>query len=206
MALDPIVLCLNRAGEPTAHRIAQALGAPVHGRETRVDQADVFFANALDHIRTLFAAGTPVIGVCASGILIRAVAPLLVDKSIDPPLLSVSDDGAIVIPLLGGHRGANRLAATIGDAIGATAAVTTAGDVALGVALDAPPVGYRLANPEDAKTAMAALLSGDGATCLGAPLFDLPKGTAATIEVTEKPAETGPERLVYHPQTFALGV
>ena len=206
MALDPIVLCLNRAGEPTAHLIAQALGAPVHGRETRVDQADVFFANALDHIRTLFAAGTPVIGVCASGILIRAVAPLLVDKSIDPPLLSVSDDGAIVIPLLGGHRGANRLAATIGDAIGATAAVTTAGDVALGVALDAPPVGYRLANPEDAKTAMAALLSGDGATCLGAPLFDLPKGTAATIEVTEKPAETGPERLVYHPQTFALGV
>lgn len=206
MALDPIVMCLNRAGEPTAHRIAKALGCPVHGRETRVESADVFFDNALDHVRTLFASGTPIIGVCASGILIRAVAPLLADKTTEPPVLSVSDDGAIVIPLLGGHRGANRLATTIADAIGATAAVTTAGDVALGVALDEPPLGYRLANPEDAKTAMAALLSGDGATCLGAPLFDLPKGSAATIEVTEKKSETGPTRLVYHPQTYALGV
>ena len=28
----------------------------------------------------------------------------------EPPVISVSDDGAVVVPLLGGHRGANRLA------------------------------------------------------------------------------------------------
>jgi len=72
MAVTPVVLCLNRAGEATAHRVAKLLGAAVHGREDRVDAADVLFANALDHTRMLFQAGTPVIGVCASGILIRA--------------------------------------------------------------------------------------------------------------------------------------
>ncbi|RLJ41118.1 cobalt-precorrin 5A hydrolase/precorrin-3B C17-methyltransferase [Litoreibacter meonggei] len=205
MAVKPVILCLNRAGEATAQRIAKLLDAPVHGRETRVDQADVFFANALDHTRMLFQAGTPVIGVCASGILIRAVAPVLADKTKEPPVLSVSDDGAVVVPLLGGHRGANRLAAQIAEALDAIAAVTTAGDVALGVALDEPPAGYRLANPENAKEVMAKLLSGAGATIEGnAPwLADLPKGDAVTIACTTAPATAD---LVFHPQQATLGV
>ena len=124
MAVKPIVLALSRSGEATAHRVAAVLGAQVHGREGRVDQADAFFANALDHARDLFAAGIPVVGVCASGILIRAVAPLLADKTVEPPVISVSDDGAVVVPLLGGHRGANRLAGEIADALGAVAAAS----------------------------------------------------------------------------------
>lgn len=205
MAVKPVVLCLNRAGEATAHRIAKLLDAPVHGREDRVDQADVFFANALDHTRLLFQAGTPVVGVCASGILIRAVAPVLADKTTEPPVLSVSDDGAVIVPLLGGHRGANRMAALIAKAMDATAAVTTAGDVALGVALDEPPLGYRLANPENAKDVMAKLLSGAGATVTGnAPwLADLAKGDAVTIACSTAPATTD---LVFHPQQVTLGV
>ena len=147
MALKPVVLALSRSGEPVAHRVAAVLGAQVHGREGRVDQADAYFPNALDHARDLFAAGVPIVGVCASGILIRAVAPLLADKRREPAVISVSDDGSVVVPLLGGHRGANRLAAQIAEAMGAVSAVTTAGDVAMGVALDVPPPGFRLQNP-----------------------------------------------------------
>jgi len=161
---DPVVLCLSRSGEPTAHRIADALGVEVHGREGRVDRADAFFPNALEHARSLFAARTPVIGVCAAGILIRAVAPLLNDKRAEPPVVAVPDDGSTVVPLLGGHRGANRLAKQIADVLEGHAAVTTAGDVALGIALDEPPAGWRVVNPEDAKPVMAALLSGQSAT------------------------------------------
>lgn len=40
MAVTPVVLVLSRSGEPVAHRVAAALGASVHGREGRVDQAD----------------------------------------------------------------------------------------------------------------------------------------------------------------------
>ena len=207
MAVKPVVLALSRSGEATAHRVAGLIGADVHGREGRVDQAAAFFPNALDHARDLFAAGVPVVGVCASGILIRAVAPLLADKTTEPPVVSVSDDGAVVVPLLGGHRGANRLAAEIAEGLGATAAVTTAGDVAMGVALDAPPAGYRLANPEDAKAAMANMLSGSGVRVTGDNIFDV-DDTGGTVElvVSETPMQGGDERLVYHPQRFALGV
>ena len=208
MALKPIVLALSKSGEPVAHRIAAALNCPVHGRDGRVEKADVFFANALDHARTLFAAKHAIIGVCASGILIRGVAPLLADKTAEPPVISVSDDGAIVVPLLGGHRGANRLSKQVAEALQATAAVTTAGDVALGVALDAPPAGYRLANPENAKSVMAALLNGATARIEGQPIFDLPHDPDGDVRlvVSEAPVEADTNTLVYHPQRYALGV
>ena len=209
MAVEPVVLALSRSGEPVAHRIAALLGCSVHGREGRVDKADAFFANALDHARDLFAAGVPIIGVCASGILIRGVAPMLSDKRSEPPVVSVSDDGAVVVPLLGGHRGANRLAQRIAEGLGATAAVTTAGDVALGVALDEPPAGWRMKNPEDAKGAMAALLSGAGATVTGDRadwLTDLPKGDGVTLTCTMAPAETGDTALHFAPLRVTLGV
>ena len=67
MAVTPVVLALSRSGETVARRVADALDAPLHGREGRVERADAFFADALEHARDLFAAGTPVIGVCASG-------------------------------------------------------------------------------------------------------------------------------------------
>ena len=208
MAVTPVVVALSRSGEGVAHRVAGLLGAKVHGREGRVDVADAWFPNALEHVRTLFAAGTPVVGVCAAGILIRAVAPMLADKTVEPPVVAVSDDGSVVVPLLGGHRGANRLAAEISGALGAVAAVTTAGDVALGVALDEPPAGWRLANPGDAKPVMAAMLSGGGVTVSGdAPwLADLPAGDALRITAGVAPAIGGADHLVFHPARVVLGV
>ncbi|MCA1777158.1 MAG: cobalamin biosynthesis protein, partial [Loktanella sp.] len=209
MALKPVVLALSRAGEATARRVATLLEADLHGRAGRVDDADAYFPNALDHARDLFAAGRPIVGVCAAGILIRAIAPLLADKRDEPPVLAVSDDGAVVVPLLGGHRGANKLAARIASELGATAAVTTAGDVALGVALDEPPAGYALVNRDDAKEAMATLLSGGGATVTGeAPwLADLPTGDGLRISVTAAPLDDlGGSHLQFAPQSYTLGV
>ena len=207
MAVKPVVLALSRSGEGVAHRVAALLGAQVHGREGRVEKSDAYFPNALDHARDLFAAGVPVVGVCASGILIRAVAPLLADKTNEPPVVSVSDDGGIVVPLLGGHRGANRLASEIAAGLEAVSAVTTAGDVAMGVALDEPPLGYRLANPADAKGAMAAMLSGAGVSVSGENIFGIEDmGGAVELCVSEAPVDGNEARLVYHPQRFALGV
>lgn len=208
MAVKPVVLALSRSGEPTAHKIAKAIGAAVHGRKDRVDHADAFFPNALDHARDLFASGTPIIGVCASGILIRAVAPLLADKHTEPAVVSVSDDGAIVVPLLGGHHGANRLAKTIADVLSGTAAVTTAGDVAMGVALDEPPQGYRLSNPQDAKPVMMALLNGAAATVSGDAIFEIENDPTGSIKLTctTEPVTGSDTHLVYHPQCFALGL
>ncbi|MEJ6500691.1 MAG: precorrin-3B C(17)-methyltransferase [Rhodobacterales bacterium] len=219
MALDPVVICLSRSGEPVAHQVAAALGCAVHGREGRVDRADAFFANALDHVRTLFAAGVPIVGVCAAGILIRAVAPLLADKRNEPPVVAVPDDGSVVVPLLGGHRGANRLARQIAEVLGAKAAVTTAGDVALGVALDEPPAGWVLENLQNAKAAMMAMLNGTPAHVDGDEAFkagwldDLPAADPladgdvvdliCTMQPWPAPRDT---TLIYRPQRAVLGV
>lgn len=205
--VDPVVVCLSRSGEATAWRVAEILGAAVHGRIERVDRAHAYFENALHHVRMLFASGTPVIGVCAAGILVRAVAPVLSDKTKEPPVVCVPDDGSTVIPLLGGHRGANRLARRIAKGLEAHAAVTTAGDVAMGVALDEPPLGYRLSNPEDAKAAMAQLLAGDGVAVTGENIFDIEEtGGAVNLCVTESTAVGSAQNLFYHPQKFALGL
>ncbi|MCA0042344.1 precorrin-3B C(17)-methyltransferase [Celeribacter litoreus] len=212
MALTPVVIALNASGEKTAAKIAAGLGAQLHGREGRTS-AEITFANALDHTRTLFAAGVPVIGVCASGILIRAVAPLLNDKKAEPPVISVSDDGSVVVPLLGGHRGANKLSAQIADLLDAKAAITTAGDVSMGVALDEPPVGWALGTPDNAKAAMAAILANGGATVSGEEagratwLAEVP--TAEGVEIICTTKDVTPEAettLVYHPQRYVLGV
>jgi cobalt-precorrin 5A hydrolase/precorrin-3B C17-methyltransferase len=219
--LTPVVICLSRSGEATARRIADILGAAVHGREGRVDDADALFANALEHIRSLFAARIPIVGVCAAGILVRAVAPLLADKRAEPPVVAVAEDGSVAVPLLGGHHGANRLARQIAESLESHAAVTTAGDIAMGVALDEPPAGWRLANPEDAKPVMAALLGGASPVIEGDAewLSSLPlspalrhqggggaSGATVKLTATTEPVSGSPSHLVFHPQQYALGI
>ena len=208
MALKPVVLCLSQSGYKIARKIADILGSQIHGREGRVVDVDATFENALDHIRVLFSSGTPIVGVCAAGILVRGVAPMLVDKLNEPPVVAVPDDGSTVIPLLGGHRGANRLARQIADGLEAHASITTAGDIAMGVALDEPPLGYRLQNFKDAKPVMASLLNGSSVRILGENIFDIHSSSAAeiTLAVSETPMVGDEMTLVYHPQKYALGL
>jgi cobalt-precorrin 5A hydrolase/precorrin-3B C17-methyltransferase len=207
----PAIIALTQAGLACARRIQAALpGAEVHGLSTRTDGADVSFADTMAHLRELFSAGRPIIGVCAAGILIRAVAPLLVDKQAEPPVLAVAEDGSSVVPLLGGHHGANALARDIAAALGDRAAVTTAGDLRFGLALDAPPAGWRVANPAAAKGVMADMLagkpvklsveSGDAGWLANAGFKD---AGGTEVVVTHRALE-GP--LVLHPPVLALGV
>ena len=157
------VVALTASGGALARRIAAALGdADVHGLRERVADADEYFSETAPRLRALFEAGRPVVGICAAGILVRALAPILVDKRVEPPVIAVSDDGAFAVPLLGGHRGGVELAGRIAQAIGAAAAVTTAGDRRFRIALDRPPEGWTLANPHHCKPFVAALLEGAG--------------------------------------------
>ncbi|MEL6478351.1 MAG: precorrin-3B C(17)-methyltransferase [Pseudomonadota bacterium] len=184
MKHTPTVIALSESGAATARRIAVALGAPLHGRQDRVAAEDAHFPDALDHIRDLFAAGIPVVGVCAAGILIRAVAPLLSDKRIEPPVVAVAEDGSAAIPLLGGHHGANRLAREIAEILNGTAQVTTAGDLTLGLSLDEPPPGWGMQIWAGSVKGLAAgLLSGAERQVMGAGPFaeDLARKLGVTL-------------------------
>ena len=207
------LVALTAAGAATAERLRAALpGAHLHGRQGRVEAADIHFDDALAELRRLFEADQAIVAFCAAGIVVRALGPLLQDKSAEPPVIAVAEDGSAVVPLLGGHRGANDLATTIAEALGVAPAITTAGDRRWGVALDAPPPGWRLANPSDYKKFSASLLAGSQVRLEGQADWlaetTLPFAEAAplTLTVTERALEGSAERLVYHPPVLVLGV
>ena len=215
MEVSPRVaaLALTARGGRLARRVAGALGdAEVHGLRGRVSEADRFFDDTAGHLRAIFEAGRPIAGVCAAGILVRALAPALGDKRREPPVVAVSEDGAFAVPLLGAHRGGVELARRIAAAVGAEVAVTSAGDRRFGVALDAPPVGWTLANPEHYKSFVAALLHGarvrvpDGIPWLAKS--DLPWDDAGelAIRVDDRTVAGSPRTLVYRPRRLALGI
>jgi cobalt-precorrin 5A hydrolase/precorrin-3B C17-methyltransferase len=200
MVSVPAIVWLTPSGQRLAETLARGLeGEAVHAGS---DLAAI--------LRALFGAGRPIVALCASGILIRILAPLIADKLTEPPVIAVAEDGSVAVPLLGGHRGANALARRIAGLTGAVAAVTTASDLRLGVALDEPPPGYELANPEHAKPFAARLIAGDPVRIDGpAPwLAALKQSPAAclAITVTTGEAQGAPDRLVYHARRLALGV
>jgi cobalt-precorrin 5A hydrolase/precorrin-3B C17-methyltransferase len=68
--------------------------------------------------------------------VIRLLAPHLGRTRREPPVIAVAEDGSAVVPLLGGHHGANDLAREIASVVDGFAAITTAGDLKFGIALD----------------------------------------------------------------------
>src|SRR5215469_5082830 len=157
----PAVVVLGASGAALGRRVRDLLpGGELHGPRSVPTDWDIAYDRVVPHLQALFSAGRPIVGLCASGILIRALAPLLDDKHAEPPVVALAEDGSVAVPLLGGHHGANRMARSLADALGGVAAVTTAGDLRLGLALDELPPGWHIANSERVKPIAAALLAG----------------------------------------------
>ncbi|MBD1824656.1 precorrin-3B C(17)-methyltransferase [Cyanobacteria bacterium FACHB-DQ100] len=155
------VIVLSQASIPIARQIVNTFpNATLYGLEHRTHGADRAFTQFGETVRELFSQGTAIVGICAAGILIRTVAPLLNNKWQEPPVLAIAEDGSAVVPLLGGLQGVNDLARQIAAIFEVAPAITTSGDIRFRTALLAPPKEYRLLNPDDAKTFLADLLAG----------------------------------------------
>lgn len=111
-----------------------------------------------------FAQGAGLVFVGATGIAVRAIAPLVRDKMSDPAVVSVDERGGFVVPLLSGHvGGANDLARAIARITGGQAVISTATDVNGTFAVDAwaQEQGLVIVERQLAKEVSARLLAGD---------------------------------------------
>jgi len=93
-------------------------GARLYGPRAHSGDWDESYDRASTRIGELFEGGRPIVGICASGILIRSVAPLLASKEREPPVVAIAEDGSVAVPLIGGHHGANAIARAVADATG----------------------------------------------------------------------------------------
>ncbi len=212
-ARETAIVILGEGSLATARRIQSALpGACIFGLAGRTTGVDIPYSDFGEKLRELFLDDVPIVALCAAGIVIRTLAPLLQNKRAEPPVLAVAEDGSAVVPLLGGLRGVNAIAQKIGAALGAVPAITTTGEVRFGATLEAPPAGYELRNPADSKRFMSDLLAGNAVVLSGnAPwLADthLPFANEGplSIRVTSEDHEPRARELVFHPRSLAIGL
>ncbi|BAY11821.1 precorrin-3B C(17)-methyltransferase [Calothrix sp. NIES-2098] len=209
----PAVVVLGQNSVTVARKIISVLpGATLYGLAGRTSEVDVSFSNFGETLRELFAEGRPLIGICAAGILIRTLAPLISDKRQEPPVVAVAEDGSAVVPLLGGLSGVNDLARRIAEVFDVKAAITTTGDIRFRTALLSPPPGYHLANPDDAKTFISDLLAGaqvklEGtAPWLSNSQLPIDANGNLTIKISDRLSHPTANCLVYHPATIAIAI
>lgn len=144
------VISLSEAGAGAAEILRKGLPeADVYLHETvRRDAArdgikaraikEARFASLLDLTRRLFRRYRGLVYIAPCGAVVRALAPNVRDKRKDPAVVVVDAGGRFAVSLLSGHEGgANELAVTAANLLGAEPVVTTASeslkDVIVGV-------------------------------------------------------------------------
>ncbi|MGH8379687.1 precorrin-3B C(17)-methyltransferase [Pseudomonas sp.] len=158
----PAIVILGKGSLATARKIQQLYpDALIHGLAGRVEEVDCSYQEFGATLRQLYQQDTPIIALCAAGIVIRTLATLLLEKGVEPPVLAVAEDGSAVVPLLGGLGGVNVMAREIAAGLGVAAAITTSGELRFGTCLLNPPSGYALADLELGKRFVSDLLAGE---------------------------------------------
>ncbi len=196
------VVAITRRGVETALKIKEALDtagfnstvyAPKKYNQNGVLHLDKKLA---DFIKDTYNTVDALVAVMATGIIIRAVAPLLESKLTDPAVVGVDATGKFTISLLSGHYGgANELAKIIAKSIGATAVITTASDVTGKQSVDelARTLHLTIQNPESLVAVNAAIVNGDRLVIVLTGDVKIPTNAVSGYET--KKAENGEQAL-----------
>lgn len=115
---------------PTGARVARRLLAlpqtVLYCPKPLLPEARVYEGSMRDFLGALWPTHAAIIGVMASGILVRAMAPWVASKFTDPAIVAIDDAARFAISLLSGHEGcANQLTEQISELLGAVPVITT---------------------------------------------------------------------------------
>ena len=209
----PAIVILGNGSLNTAQRIQQCYPeALIYGLAGRVEDVDRGYSDFGATLRELYQQGTPIIALCAAGIVIRTLAPLLLEKGAEPPVLAVAEDASAVVPLLGGLGGVNDMARNIAAGLGIAPAITTSGELRFGTCLLNPPAGYALGDLELGKRFVSDLLAGESVRIEGdAPWLasaQLPESQQARLAIHIGSAEREPaaDELLIYPRNVLVKV
>lgn len=212
-AQTPAIVILGNGSLATARRIQQLYpSALIHGLASRVEGADLTYSEFGNTLRQLYQQDVPIIALCAAGIVIRTLAPVLLEKGAEPPVLAVAEDGSAVVPLLGGLGGVNVMARDIAATLSVAPAITTSGELRFGTCLLNPPSGYALGDLELGKRFVSDLLAGESVRIEGeAPWLaeaQLPEDQHAqlAIHVGHAERQPSPTELLIYPRSVLVAV
>lgn len=211
--MAPAIVILGTGAVNTAQRL-QGLypQARIHALEGRVEGADITYSDFGATLRALYQSDTPIIALCAAGIVIRSLASVLLEKGAEPPVLAVAEDASAVVPLLGGLAGVNVMARAIAEHLQTAAAITTSGELRFGTCLLNPPQGYALDDLGQGKRFVSDLLAGASVRVEGdAPwLADarllLDDQARLTIRVASQARPARADELLIYPRNVLLAV
>ena len=127
------------------------------------DQSRPTGSNFNEFISKIFHEYDILVFIMASGIVVRSIANLIINKTQDPGILVMDEKGKYVISLLSGHLGgANDAARLLSEKIGSEPVITTASDVIGSMAVDnlAMLLGCEIDNMSTAKEITSNIVNG----------------------------------------------
>ena len=112
------IIALTDAGQALGKRLEALLpGSQLHFKPKPFTET----------VQGFFREGDPLLFICATGIVMRTLAPVIESKLQDPPVLVLDELGRFVIPLLSGHEGgANQWGSEVAGALNSELVMTTA--------------------------------------------------------------------------------
>ena len=162
------IITITRPGLEKAAALLKGLDATLYVSERYAGEAPegaVIFDGVVKNLLPgIFDSFDGIILVMALGIVVRTIAPLIVDKKKDPGIVVIDVTGRFAISLLSGHLGgANALAREAGDILGAIPVITTGTDVRDTIAPDmmAKEIGADLTPFDLLKRVSSAIVDGD---------------------------------------------
>ena len=119
------IISVTSAGQ----KIASDLGLTLE-MDPSVFQVDLFHKNVKSTLNSIYSKYDCILGIMATGIMVRSVCHLIQNKFDDPAILVMDEKSKHIISLLSGHYGgANSLSLKLADITGSDPVITTATDV-----------------------------------------------------------------------------
>jgi len=163
------ILSVSKKGKKLSSRLKSLLD-----EDPTIIKVTTFHKNTKDNINFVFNNNSDnnikynnnisydaIIGIMATGILVRNIADKIQDKTIDPAIISMDDNGKYVISLVSGHLGgANELTKKIARLIESEPVITTATDTndKIGVDTLATKLRWEILNKDEILSFNKAIL------------------------------------------------